>query len=110
MILLRYFVLFVCIVFISCRQSQQPDAAVLDKDEVVVDSLNTPDSPYYFGGEALLLTRFRSLDQFRQVVDVKYLHDLIDTNASKPGKEQVRLTYRSGDRQVIAVDEGGDLP
>ena len=105
--LLRCFVLFVCIAFSGCKQSRQPDATALDKHEVVVDSLNTPDSPYYFGGEALLLTRFTSLDQFRQVVDVKYLHDLVDTNASKSGKEQVRLTYRSGDREVISILESG---
>ncbi len=105
--LLRCFVLFVCIAFMGCRQSQQPDGTALDKHEVVVDSLSAPDSTYYFGGEALLLTRFTSLAQFKEIVDVKYLHDLIDTNEHKSDKPRVQLTYRIGDRQVISVLESG---
>ncbi len=63
--LLRCFVLFVCIAFSGVQTiTRQPDATALDADLVVVDSLNAPDSTYYFGGEALLLTRFTSLDQF----------------------------------------------
>jgi hypothetical protein len=105
--LLRYSVLFVCIAFIGCRQSQQPDAAVLNGSGMATDSSGFPDSTHYFGGEALLLTRFTSLAQLKEVVDVKYLHDLIDTNEHKSDKPRVQLTYRRGDRQVISVLESG---
>lgn len=105
--ILRYSVLFICIPFFGCRQSQQPDAAVLNGSEMVTDAKGFPDSTYFFGGEALLLTRFTSLAQFREIVDVKYLHDLIDTNEHKSEKPRVQLTYHRGDRHVISVLASG---
>lgn len=105
--LLRYFVLFVCIAFIACSQSKQPDAAGPERRELDADSLSLTDSTAGHGGEALLLTRFTSLAQFRELVDVKYLHDLIDSNEQKSAKPQVQLTYRSGDRQVISILASG---
>lgn len=107
MIILRYFFLFLSLAFIGCRQSRHPEAAVIESIEVGTDSLDSPDSAYDLGGEALLLTRFTSLAQFRELVDVKYLHDLIDTNERRTGKSQVQLTYRRGSRQVTSILASG---
>lgn len=107
MILLRYFFLFVGIALLGCSQSQRPGAVVPDNDEIVSDTLRLTDSTFYSGGEALLLTRFTSLAQFRELVDVKYLHDLLDTNEHKSANPKVQLTYRVGERQVISVLESG---
>lgn len=107
MILHRCFILFIGIALIGCSQSQQPDAVVPDRIGVVTDTLRLRDSAFYPVGEALLLTRFTSLAQFRELVDVKYLHDLIDTNEQKSANPKVQLTYRRGDRQVISILESG---
>lgn len=107
MIILRYAILFICITFIGCRQSPRLDAAEIERVGVVTDTLRYHDSAYNPGGEALLLTRFSSLDQFKELVEVKFLHDIIDTNEIKSGKPQVRLHYHRGDRQVISILESG---
>lgn len=106
MIFFRYSILLLSIAFIGCRQSVQRVTAVEERSAVLIDSVGAPDTSYV-GGEALLLSRFTSLEQFREVVDVKYLHDLVDTSEYKGGKPQVHLIYRSGDRQVTSILKSG---
>jgi len=105
--LLRYPALLYCIAFMGCPQSRQPDSAMLKRSKVVTDTLGSPQVAYPPGSEALLLTRFTSLSQFRELVDVKYLGDLIDTNLSRSGKPQVQLTYHRGNRQVTSILKSG---
>jgi hypothetical protein len=107
MIPLRYFVLFFSIAFIGCKPSRQPGETSIKRDETGIDSRGSQDAAFYPGGEALLLTRFTSLAQFREVVDVKYLHDLIDTNEHTSAKPLVQLTYQRGSRQVISILKSG---
>ncbi|HSF90180.1 MAG TPA: hypothetical protein VLA46_12225 [Saprospiraceae bacterium] len=48
------------------------------------------------GKGALLLTRFRSLEDFKEVIAIHYTPKTVDSNKYEPGKHSVTLEYTSG--------------
>jgi hypothetical protein len=57
--------------------------------------------------EALLLTRFYSLEQLESLVQIHYVKGIANRFNTAGSKSEVRLTYRAGDREVISSLQSG---
>jgi hypothetical protein len=59
------------------------------------------------GKGALLLTRFKSLEEFKEVISIEYATDYRDSIQSEHGKAEVKLEYRSGGVVVTSILKEG---
>lgn len=59
------------------------------------------------GNEALLLTKFKTLEEFKEIVRVQHAEDFPETHGKRNIKPFVLLTYRSGTREVTSLLKSG---
>jgi hypothetical protein len=91
--------LFACL---GCKQ--QPDVNQESEDITALPvSTQTHFAGEKYGKGALLLTRFSSFDEFKNVVHVEYTNDSIPQSEL----QEVRLTYASGGMQVTSILKSG---
>jgi hypothetical protein len=67
----------------------------------------TPAGIELASGEALLLTRYKSFEALKEVIQIVYGGNPMDTNDAGQGRQWVRLTHRSGTRTVTSELRSG---
>ncbi|MEO5907400.1 MAG: hypothetical protein ABIQ11_11780, partial [Saprospiraceae bacterium] len=65
------------------------------------------DTAAWVGTEALIGTRFKSLDALKEVVQITYAHQTTDSSGTVYGSPYVRLIHRSGLREVTSILKAG---
>jgi hypothetical protein len=104
---LRLLILLLSIAVISCGRNAGGPSATGDSTDVLADSLPSTDAVKTNVREALLLTRYNSLAALEEVVQITYVKGR-PWSLSAPGrKSEVRLTCRSGNREVVSVLKSG---
>ncbi|HEY3385084.1 MAG TPA: hypothetical protein VGK46_01165 [Saprospiraceae bacterium] len=96
MVFLRLFFLLVIIEWTACKQAD---------DHFLSGSKNTLSTKE--GKGAMLLTRFTSLEEFKNEVQILYVEDMYKSKANQTRKPQVRLIHFSGGREVNSVLKSG---
>lgn len=69
------------------------------------DSVSGPPTTQVQG--ALLTTRFKSLEELKQVVKIEYFSDTTATDSADRVSAKVRLTHCSNGREVVSILESG---
>jgi hypothetical protein len=98
------------IIFFASMSCGRPlNTVPSDTNAVIVNENNSQETRQVpkTGNEALLLTRFTSLEEFKEVVTIQYAEDLSESTGKKTGKPQVLLTYRSDGREVTSILKSG---
>jgi len=105
----RFFLLILWIVSLNCKRVEDPipegegmDAASQAFGKVEIIEYNES-----AGKGALLLTRFSSLEEFKQMVQIHYAADLKSSPGDSAGNQAVELTYSSGGRQIRSILKSG---
>ena len=99
--------LLILIALVGCQRSRPSD---ISKTEIASTTKDLfPERIYKeeAGKGALLLTHFKSLEDFRAVVKVQYAEDLPVEAGRKQRAPVVRLTYQSAGQEVTSVLESG---
>lgn len=91
----RFYVLFLLIAFLGCRQPLQ---SVPMKSEGI---------PVKSGNGALLLTKFKSLEELKEVIQIKYGAAVPFSTGAITPQPYVRLTFRNLDKEVTSILQAG---
>jgi len=100
---LRYIIFFLLMCFMSCKQSAPVDISKTQAKSANEDSLTSRTYDEEAGKGALLLTRFKSLEEFKAVVKVQYAEDISVESGRSPRSPLVRLTYQSAGREMTSL-------
>jgi|SRR5688572_82879 len=98
-----YTLLVLLIVSIDCPSSVSI-AQQMDSTSMEANSLSYPGLASNAGNGVLLLTRFKSLEELKQVVSFKYVSDSIN---EKDNVSEVQLNYQSGGASVTSILKSG---
>jgi len=92
---------------VSCDHPQE--AAALRIDDNPSHAVDGTEMRYTnTGGKgALLLTRFKSYDELKSVLDISYTGGIYDTDSLDQSVSAVRITHRSAGREVTSILEQG---
>lgn len=103
----QLFILCLLAVSSGCKQPQNPVRAT--NSNLSAGPVSIPKITYdeRAGKGALLLTRFKSLAEFREVIAIQYAEDLGDSGGIRPGKPEVKLEYSSGGRVIASILKAG---
>ncbi|MFZ1677002.1 MAG: hypothetical protein WBP41_06955 [Saprospiraceae bacterium] len=93
--MLRYFALVLLISSFECRQ---PIRSVRMKTESI---------PNISGSGALLLTRFKSLEELKKVIQIEYGATVPFSTGAITPQPYVRLTFRNRDKEVTSILQSG---
>ena len=110
MYVMRMLPFFVLILFISSIGCTRPKGGVPVRSDINIvnaDNIIAKDSLTKGGKGALLLSRFNSMEEFKSVVQIEYSGHVPGTDSIIQRKSGVRLTHRSGNKQVICILEPG---
>ena len=105
--ILRISVLVLFLAFTCCRQPHNATPADTTNLSPPIDSLPEVPHAYTAGKEALLVTRFKSFDELKQLIQITYANDTINSKSSRRDKPWVRLTHRCENRQVTSELKSG---
>jgi len=105
--IVRSCILFFLFTSVCCKRPHQGVAVIPEQTTIHTDSLALVERANKAGNGALLLTRFKTLTELREVVEIKYAKDMPDSAASKTGKYQVSLHYKSGGSEVTSILKSG---
>lgn len=103
----QLFCLWLLVVSSGCNQ---PDKSVrVLSNDLYAGSDNLTNSAYdeKAGKGALLLTRFKSLEEFKEVITIQYATDFSDSSRNEFGKPEVKLEYSSGGVVITSVLKAG---
>ena len=100
--MLRLFVILFVFIATGCSKPQEMQTKKTDEElHGIKDSLTT--IPYSTAEkEALISTRFKSLEDLKKVVEIKYAEDLYLSASSTDLLPQVQLIYRYDNREIIS--------
>lgn len=107
---MRIFPLFIfCLLMVSSGCKQPKSHAQVTNNNLFVkpDSITQIAYDEKAGKGALLLTRFKSLEEFKEVIAIEYAIELGDSNRSELGRPEVKLEYRSGGVVITSVLKDG---
>lgn len=104
-----YHLFLLCLLVVSCgcKQSQNPTNTTNKILSAVPDSIKRLAYDERAGKEALLLTRFKSLEEFKEVVTIQYATDQGDSAGSRHDRAEVKLEYSSGGVVITSVLKEG---
>jgi len=105
--MIRYLFLFLVTFSSGCRKSDTNIPSVQYTASEVQDNSFISDAANWAGKEALISTRFTTFEELKTVVDIQYLENIPMKIRSRSVKNEVRLTHRSGDREVISILKSG---
>jgi hypothetical protein len=94
----------ILISFLSCNQAQPEVPAEPGQHFIPSSTLISIESTTE---EALLLTRFKSLDELESKVLITYTGGQHDAAGAKKSKPQVTLLHRGGGKEVISILQSG---
>lgn len=95
-------IILVLIVAIGCNRREERIPAT-HSEVLSKDTITTPQGYATMHGEALLLTRFRSLDALQQVVQIQYMADNTGSTSAGRGNGRVILVHRSDGKAVTSI-------
>ncbi len=104
---LRYFVFILFFASCGCNRQEDVVPAVREPNTLKTDHTSAITYDERAGKGALLLTRFTSLEDFREVVLVRYAEDLSGASGKSNKVPQVHLTYTSGGRELTSILKSG---
>lgn len=101
--ILGFFGLLIIFVSLNCNNPQQGKPLTSESSSLNPIYLPRIDTVNWTGNEALVGTRFKSLDDLKAVVRITYAHGKSGTTLTKDASQYVRLTHRSGMREVTSI-------
>ncbi len=104
---LRFFVLFLLVASVGCKRPQRTVTTQTDSISVNAENLPAREHANRSGNEALLLTSFKSLAELKEVIQITYFEDMPGSTLAMHRKPHVRLTQRSGGREVTSILKSG---
>lgn len=102
----RFFVLILLTALLACEQvrhSRPVSENMVQAESHFLDSLK----PDRVGRGALLLTRFNSFEEFKEVVKIEYNCVPVGSREGMYRKSEVRLVHRSDSREVVSYLKSG---
>jgi hypothetical protein len=103
----RSFIMFIFLAAIGCERPLETVPSGTDSIKGNENHLQPGMQSNKYGTGVLLLTRFKSLEEFKQVVKIQYAEDFSESTGEKTGKPLVLLTYRTGTREVTSILKSG---
>lgn len=91
----------------GCSKLQNAAPSLNGQNAHTLDNSRLSDSLNKAGKEALISTRFTSFDDLKKVIDIQYRENIPGTVRSRPIKNEVRLTHKSGSREVVSILKSG---
>jgi len=104
---LRYYVVFILLTSMCCGHNEQGVPEIAKHQDQIENS--EPTKEYYNKATdgALLLTRFKSLDDFKTIVQVQYYGDTSGTKRIIGNNPFVLLTYHCGNINITSSLKAG---
>ncbi len=103
----RLYVLLLVTCFIGCRRSQPAHQVLIESMSAHADSLPSMANSDMAGRGALLLSKFNSFEELQAVIRIEYFEPSAIKSPVMPGQYMVRLTHRSGGREVTSILKTG---
>ena len=91
----------------KCKQSYSPVSEAAYDNPAQKEALANRSYDERAGKGALLLTRFKSLEDFKGVINIHYAPEAVDSNKDEPGKRAVTLEYKSGGTVIRSILKDG---
>ena len=104
---LRFLLLLMTMMLIGCERPPQNSKPTSGTQAKSSKALSVTFDNDHYGQGGLLLTDFKSLDEFNEVVMVEYAQDLYGPSWAKNHKPEVRLTYTKGGRVIVSSLKSG---
>lgn len=107
MYIFRFLFLFLVLSSQGCKKplhvkpSSNNSISFPSNNSILSDTINKA------GKEALISTRFESFEELKKVIDIQYRENVPRTARSGPIKNEVRLTHKSGNREVVSILKSG---
>ncbi len=102
-----YIILVLLIATTGCSQPHRAQPAESRSISIPKDSLPIVSHKSRIGKEALLVTRIKSFDELKELVQITYADDTIASKGTVYGKPWVRLIHRCEDREVTSELKAG---
>ncbi len=103
----RYLVLLFVVAIAGCDRSQDMNLLGSDEYSTNVSDLNTPENSDWAGKGALLLSRFKSYEELKSVIQIEYAGGTLSSDSVMQGNSEVSLTHRSGGKTVTSTLKSG---
>ena len=104
---IRFLILCIVVTSTGCEKSQNVIPSLNDNTPHQSDNSILSDTISKAGKEALISTRFTSFEDLKTVIDIQYRENIPGTVRSRSIKNEVRLTHKSGSREVISILRSG---
>lgn len=105
--LIKLSTLCLIVVCFKCKQSYSPVSETAYDNPAQKEALANKSYDERAGKGALLLTRFKSLEDFKGVINIHYAPEAVDSNKDEPGKRAVTLEYKSGGTVIRSILKDG---
>ncbi len=103
----QLFFLWLLVVSSGCNQPEKSIRGLSNDLSAGANNLTNGAYDEKAGKGALLLTRFKSLAEFKEVIAIQYSTDLIDSSGRGSVKPQVKLEYSSGGMVISSILKEG---
>lgn len=107
MYIFRFLFLFLVLSSQGCKKSLHVKPSSNNSISFPSDNSILSDTINKAGKEALISTRFESFEELKKVIDIQYRENVPRTARSGPIKNEVRLTHKSGNREVVSILKSG---
>jgi hypothetical protein len=104
---LRYFAFVFLMAVYGCSHDEDAASAAIRTKSAQIQGPTSIRYDERAGKGALLLTRFVSLEEFKEAVQVRYADDLPGSEGRASKVPQVHLTYVSGGREITSILKSG---